>query len=219
MDAHSGIEIIKLTLDIKYLERSSIQLHASSIRTRPFTLAFLLKLFSMAPRSFLLASVASACLFGLSAAEPIPVIPDRVQLQPRGTTCTPQAGGSPSVDDVPAIQSAIKACPSGTIVIPSGKTYHINSQLSFSGCSGCTLQLNGELSVSTDFTYWDAKGQIIHIQNINGATITGSGTINGNGQASCTYCEAFTRPMILFLQGNLKSNLNFRGSHHHKPLL
>lgn len=136
-----------------------------------------------------LRSAAAAYLIGLTTAEPIPAIPDGVRLSPRASTCTPQAGGSSTVDDVPAIQSAIKACPSGIIVIPSGKTYHINSQLSFAGCSGCTLQLNGELSASTDFDYWNAKGEIIHLQNINGATITGSGTINGNGQASCMSYE------------------------------
>ncbi|KAI8663169.1 putative endo-xylogalacturonan hydrolase A [Fusarium keratoplasticum] len=166
----------------------------------------------MAPKSFLLVSVAIACLFSLATAEPIPVIPDRVQLQPRGTTCTPQTGGSPSVDDVPAIQSAINACPSGTIVIPSGQTYHINSQLSFSGCSGCTLQLNGELSVSTDFTYWDGKGQIIHIQNINGATITGSGTINGNGQASWDHIittPSYKRPYLIRVDGS--TNIKMSG--------
>jgi hypothetical protein len=41
VDAHSSIEIMKSTLDIKYLERSSIPLHASSIRTRPSALRFL----------------------------------------------------------------------------------------------------------------------------------------------------------------------------------
>jgi galacturan 1,4-alpha-galacturonidase len=95
------------------------------------------------------------------------------------------------VDDVPAIESAINACPSGTIVVPSGQTYYINSQLSFTGCSGCTLELLGELSVSTDFNYWDGKGEIIHLKSITGASITGSGTINGNGQASCM---SFERP-------------------------
>lgn len=138
----------------------------------------------MLTKLFVVSPVAAsfACL---TAAEPIPApIPDRVPLR-RASTCTPQAGGSSTVDDVPAIESAINACPSGTIVIPSGQTYYINSQLSFAGCSGCTFQLFGELSVSTDFNYWDGKGEIIHLNGITGATITGSGTINGNGQASC----------------------------------
>lgn len=131
-------------------------------------------------------SAFAASLASHAAAEPIPApIPDRVRLNPRASTCTPQAGGSPTVDDVPAIESAINACPSGTIVIPSGQTYYINSQLSFAGCSGCTFQIFGELSVSTDLNYWDGKGEIIHLNGISGATIAGSGTINGNGQASC----------------------------------
>ncbi|KNG91729.1 putative exopolygalacturonase precursor [Aspergillus nomiae NRRL 13137] len=54
--------------------------------------------------------------------------------------CTPTAGESPTVDDVPAIESAMAACPSGTIMIPPKTTYHINSELSFTKCAGCTLQ-------------------------------------------------------------------------------
>ncbi|PNH31132.1 hypothetical protein VD0004_g3734 [Verticillium dahliae] len=130
-------------------------------------------------------SVLLSSLNGLVFSEPVPLTPDRVALHPRATTCTPTAGGLSTVDDVPAIQSAIKSCASGTILIPAGQTYHINSQLSFAGCTGCTLQLDGVLSVSTDFNYWNGKSQVISLSKITGATITGSGTINGNGQASC----------------------------------
>ncbi|GAO13076.1 uncharacterized protein UV8b_03451 [Ustilaginoidea virens] len=104
-----------------------------------------------------------------------------------GKSCTPKAGGSPKVDDVPAIHAAIKACSSGTVVIPKGTTYHVNSQLSLAGCRGCTLQLDGTLQVSADVGYWNNKGRIIYISGVNGATITGSGTIDGNGQASWDY--------------------------------
>lgn len=130
----------------------------------------------------LLQAFAATCLISHAVAEPIP---NHVALNERASSCTPKAGGSATVDDTPAIESAIKACPSGNIVIPSGTTYHINSQLSFAGCTGCKFILNGELSVSTDFNYWNNKGEIIYLKNIHGATITGSGTINGNGQASC----------------------------------
>lgn len=131
-----------------------------------------------------LSTVLLAAFAVLVAAEPIP---DRTQLNPRASVCTPTAGGSSSIDDVPAIESAIKACPSGTIVIPSEETYYINSQLSFAGCTGCTFQLNGKLLVSADFTYWNGKGVIILLSGITGATITGSGTVDGNGQASCKF--------------------------------
>ncbi|KIN00066.1 glycoside hydrolase family 28 protein [Oidiodendron maius Zn] len=115
------------------------------------------------------------------------------------------AGSSPTVDDVPAIQSAIKSCSSGTIVIPSGKTYYINSQLSFAGCQGCHFQLNGQLFVSTDFNYWNNKGQIISISGINGATISGAGTINGNGQASWDYIvsnTSYKRPYLIRVENS-----------------
>ncbi|KAM0326698.1 hypothetical protein ACHAQA_006569 [Verticillium albo-atrum] len=145
-------------------------------------------------------SAAISALCGLAYSDPIPLVPDRVVLHPRATICTPAAGGSSTIDDVPAIQSAIQSCSSGTIVIPSGQTYHINSQLSFAGCSGCTLLLNGELSVSTNFDYWGGKSQVIAVSKISGATITGSGTINGNGQASWDYIitnTTYGRPKLL----------------------
>ncbi|KAH7141818.1 pectin lyase fold/virulence factor [Dactylonectria macrodidyma] len=146
-----------------------------------------------------LKSAAAAYLIGVIAAEPIPATPDRVRLNPWASTCTPQAGGSSTVDDVPAIQSAIEAYPSGIIVIPSGKT-------------GCTLGPNGELSASTNFDYWNAKGEIVYLQNINGATITGLGAINGNGQASWDYIVTNTthkRPYLICVDGS--TNIKMSG--------
>lgn len=139
--------------------------------------------------NILLKAFAAACLITQAATEPIS---NHVTLNERASSCTPTAGGSSTVDDVPAIEAAIKACPSGTIVIPSGTTYHINSQLSFTGCVGCRFVLDGELSVSTDFSYWNGKGAVIYLKSIQGATITGSGTINGNGQASCKFSKPFS---------------------------
>lgn len=161
--------------------------HIVMIPTKQFNSKYFHQLY-IPLKMILLKSAVVACLTALAIGEPIADDPDSVKIAP---TCIPTSGGPSSVDDVTAIQSAIKACPSGNIVIPKGKTYHINSQLSFAGCSGCTLQVDGELSVSTDFTYWNGKGQIIHLQNLNGATITGSGTINGNGQASCKLSISF----------------------------
>jgi len=101
-----------------------------------------------------LATVTSALLAGAVSALP----PTRVV--ERASTCTPKAGGSGSVDDVPAIQSAIAACPSGTIVIPPSTTYYVNSVFSFKGCSGCTLQVEGLLKVASNTDYWNGKDAI-----------------------------------------------------------
>jgi galacturan 1,4-alpha-galacturonidase len=98
----------------------------------------------------LLASVASAA----TLPPPTRVIAERA------STCTPKAGGSSSIDDVPAIQSAIAACPSGTIVIPASTTYYVNSVFSFKGCAGCTLQVEGLLKVASDTDYWNGKQAI-----------------------------------------------------------
>ncbi|ORY58835.1 glycoside hydrolase family 28 protein [Pseudomassariella vexata] len=134
-------------------------------------------------------------------------------------TCTPASGTN---DDAPAIAAAFSSCFSGTIVIPAGKTYNIGSVLSWTGCAGCTLQLDGTLNVSTNLTYWNGKSEIFSIANINGATIyssTGTGVIEGNGQASWDYIvdgdTSYDRPNLIRVDGttNLKMyNLEIRNS-------
>lgn len=143
--------------------------------------------------------------------------PSRVA--PRAAACTPKAGGGSSVDDVPAIQSAIAACPSGTIVIPAGTTYYVNSVLSLAGCKGCTLQVEGLMKASSDTTYWNGKTAIVLAQNIDGLTVTstsGSGVFDGNGQASWDKFasdSSYRRPTLFYVTGskNVKvSNLSFK---------
>jgi hypothetical protein len=107
-------------------------------------------------------------------------------LNARASTCTPKAGGSSTVDDVPAITSAIASCGNGgTIVIPAGSTYYLNSVLDFAGCTGCDFQVEGLLKFSSSTSYWEGRTAMINVKNINGLKIrslTGSGVIDGNGQ-------------------------------------
>ncbi|KAK7732519.1 hypothetical protein SLS53_008404 [Cytospora paraplurivora] len=138
---------------------------------------------------------------------------------PRASTCTPTAGGSSSIDDTPAIESAIADCPSGTIVIPASTTYYVNSELSFDGCSGCTFQVEGLLKASDDTDYWGGKRAIFLAKDIDGLTVTsttGSGVFDGNGQASYDYFyknSSYARPTLFYIDGssNVKiSNLKFK---------
>ena len=122
-----------------------------------------------------------------------------------GCTVTPTSGAT---DDTPAIQAAIKACPSGTVVLPEGSVYTIGSQLTFTGCKGCTVQLDGTLNVTVDFDYWNNKGEIIHVDDIDGATLyskSGTGLIDGNGQASWDYIvdgdTSYKRPNLFRCDG------------------
>lgn len=158
---------------------------------------------------FTLLTVAGVALVGAS--------PSRVA--PRAATCTPKAGGSSSTDDVPAIQSAIAACPSATIVIPAGTTYYVNSVLSLAGCKGCTLQVEGLVKASSDTGYWNGKTAIVLAQNIDGLTVTsttGSGVFDGAGQASWDKFatdSSYDRPTLFYITGskNVKmSNLSFK---------
>lgn len=162
----------------------------------------------------LLATGASAVIATASTKE----APDRVT-DASSSTCTPTAGGSSSTDDVAAIESAIADCPSGTIVIPAGTTYYVNSELNFDGCSSCTLQVEGTLVASDDTDYWEGKTAIFYAKDIDGITVTsetGSGVIDGNGQAAWDLFasdSSYQRPTLFYVDGSSNvgiSNLVFK---------
>ncbi|KAL3435976.1 pectin lyase fold/virulence factor [Aspergillus tetrazonus] len=140
-------------------------------------------------------------LFGASWAAPSRTLQARA-------VCTPTAGGSSSIDDVPAIVKSISACgDGGTIVFPEGSTYYLNSVLDLAGCSGCELQVEGLLKFASDTDYWNGRTAMINVKNINGLTIrslTGSGVIDGNGQnAYDRFAEdsSYDRPTLLYITG------------------
>ena len=124
----------------------------------------------------------SLLLLGAVCASPSPV-----KAVPRAI-CTPTASGSSSLDDTPAIAAAIESCGSGgTILIPRGTTYYLNTALSFAGCSNCDFQLEGLLKFTSSTSYWNGKRAMILLDSITGAkirSITGAGVIDGNGQDS-----------------------------------
>lgn len=130
-----------------------------------------------------------------------------VEATSSGPTCTPAAGGSSTTDDVPAIASAIAACPSGTILLPSGTQYYLNTALSLDDCAGCTLALEGTLTASDDLDYWADQGAMITISGVAGASFvstTGGGVFDGNGQAAWDAFAAdssLSRPTMLLVAG------------------
>lgn len=186
------------TLKLK-LDRDHLSLLTTMIILRWLTIAFL---------------AASASASALPAKEP----PTKVI--GRASTCTPKAGGSSSIDDVPALQSAIAACPSGTIYIPASTTYYVNSVFSLAGCSGCTFQLEGTLKLASDTDYWNGKSAQIEVDDITGLKLyssTGSGLIDGNGQdAYDRFAEdsSYDRPTLLAITGTSNNivvqNLKFK---------
>ncbi|GLI80827.1 hypothetical protein PoHVEF18_009186 [Penicillium ochrochloron] len=143
----------------------------------------------------------AALPLALALPDPSPI------LNARASTCTPVAGGSSSIDDVPAITSAIASCSSGTIVIPSGSTYYLNSVLDFAGCSGCDFQVEGLLKFASSTSYWGGKTAMINVKNINGLKIrslTGKGVIDGNGQDAWDLFasdSSYARPTLLYITG------------------
>ncbi|KFZ04011.1 hypothetical protein V502_10482 [Pseudogymnoascus sp. VKM F-4520 (FW-2644)] len=157
---------------------------------------------------------------GISAAPVEDAIPDRVSLAKRAT-CTPASLGDTQQDDIPAIIAAIKSCGNGgTIVIPAGKTYSLRTMLDFTGCVNCDFQLEGTLKSSTDTTYWSTQPAIIYFNKITGVkfrSLTGTGVIDGNGQAAYDRWAtgSFARPTVIYVVGG--STLTFTGFAIHNP--
>lgn len=99
-------------------------------------------------------------------------------------TCTVTGAQNAGTDDVPAIEAAIASCPTGTIVLSAGITYALRSTLDLSGCSGCTIAIEGTLKLSDDLDYWEGKQAAILVNGVTDATITSqtsTGLVDGNG--------------------------------------
>lgn len=100
-------------------------------------------------------------------------------------TCTPTSFGEAGVDDVPSIAQAIETCGNGGIIhIPAGITFQLGTPLSFAGCKGCEMQIEGTLKLTDNLPGWDGVKSVITLNDITGATIhsvTGTGLLDGNG--------------------------------------
>ncbi|GIC92916.1 putative extracellular exo-polygalacturonase [Aspergillus udagawae] len=167
-------------------------------------------------------NLALLSLLSLCSAAPSQVerSPDAV-IQPRAV-CTPTAGGSSSIDDVPAITKAISSCgKGGTIVFPAGSTYYLNSVLDLAGCSNCDIQVEGLLKFSGSTDYWGGKTAMINVNKINGLklrSLTGSGVIDGNGQNAYDLFasdSSYKRPTLLYITGG--SNIEVSGLRQKNP--
>lgn len=136
--------------------------------------------------------------------------------------CTPASAGNSGTDDVPAIESTIASCGNGgTIVIPAGTTYAIKSTLSFAGCNKCDFQIEGTLKASDDLAYWEGKTAIFLMSSITNAkihSVTGTGLVDGNGQAAYDYFasnSSYARPTLWYITGSTGisiSNLKFKNA-------
>lgn len=137
----------------------------------------------------------------------------------RRATCTPTSAGNEATDDTPAITEALASCGNGGIIlIPAGKTYSIRTTLSFAGCKNCDFQIEGTLKASDDLDYWEGKRSIFQIESITGAKIhslTGTGSIDGNGQAAYDRFatdSSYARPTLMYISKSTRitvDNLDF----------
>ncbi|KAF2739816.1 pectin lyase-like protein [Polyplosphaeria fusca] len=124
----------------------------------------------------------------LGASSPQPSVP---------CTITVQSKGYEVYDDAPAINSAIRNCRSGTILLPEGQNFSIRSVVDFSPCLGCDIQLEGTLLMSDDWTAWVDKMAYIYSRGTRGLSIrslTGKGVINGHAKGWYQRYHSFTVP-------------------------
>ncbi|PSN70784.1 pectin lyase-like protein [Corynespora cassiicola Philippines] len=162
----------------------------------------------LGPRFFPYIAILSLALAGISISAPSPALiaPDKVA---KRATCTPTSAGSASIDDVPSIKSALSQCGNGgTIVLPAGTTYMLNSQLDLSACHNCDIQLEGRLKASPDVDFWNNKRWMIQFNGAQGArfrSLTGTGEIDGNGQTAYDRFAADTslkRPALFVISNS-----------------
>ncbi|KAH6612999.1 putative extracellular exo-polygalacturonase [Boeremia exigua] len=154
-----------------------------------------------------------------SSASPVRVVPEKLV---RRAACIPSSGASTSFDDVPSIRQAITLCGNGgTIVLPTDRTYTLKSQLDFAGCVNCDFQIEGSLKASDDLAYWNGKRYMIQLNGVKGAKIrslTGTGQIDGNGQAAWDWFATDTtlkRPALLVISASTDvtvSGLRFKNA-------
>jgi polygalacturonase len=99
--------------------------------------------------------------------------------------CNVASGGSPDIDDAPAIRQAFEACGrDGHVYFSPGVTYHINSPLDIRGLSNVDIDLHGTLLWSEDIDYWLANSLEVGYQNQSTAFILGGDNVRLNGHNS-----------------------------------
>lgn len=163
----------------------------------------------MLPQLLFLASLVSFLVQGVTST---PTLVDHSiadTTRKRAATCTPKSAGSASKDDVPAIVSALQECGNGgVIVLPKDVTYMIRSKLSFAGCTGCEIRLDGRLKLSDDYTYWNNSRIQIEVGGVKGIKFhspLGTGEIDGNGQSAWDrfgQYEDLKRPVLFAVEGS-----------------
>ncbi|KAF8323908.1 putative extracellular exo-polygalacturonase [Clavulina sp. PMI_390] len=124
-------------------------------------------------------------------------------------TCVVTGAQNAGTDDVPAITAALASCGNGGIIqISAGVTYAIRSVLDFSSCKSCDFQIEGTMKVSDDLTYWEGRRAIFYVNGVTGMTmrsVTGTGVVDGNGQAAWTEFAAnssYARPTLMYVTGS-----------------
>jgi polygalacturonase len=102
------------------------------------------------------------------------------------------ATGDGKTDDAQAIQKAINSCSEaggGVVLIPAGQTFltgpfDLKSNIELRVATGATLLANPDENVYTKSAFRDNQGEgtiWIGGDNVQNVTLTGSGTIDGNG--------------------------------------
>jgi len=130
------------------------------------------------------------------------------------------AVGDGKTNDTAAIQKTIDTCASaggGTVSFPGTYTYLI-AAIHFSGSKiNLDIATGATLLVSNDKAKWPGTLDVITAKNYNSLTITGGGTIDGQGASWWPTPDDF-RPRILYWSGTsngLVSNINIKNCPNH----
>jgi polygalacturonase len=129
------------------------------------------------------------------------------------------AAGNATTLDTAAIQSAINACPvggyvwlhsgtyfSGTISLKSNMTLFIDPTATLLGSVSASDYPTQTPPLSNSQTS-NCQRALVYAQSCTNLTITGGGTINGNGRSNFTSGVEATRPIAIWLAASSQVNL------------
>ncbi|KAF2017805.1 glycoside hydrolase family 28 protein [Aaosphaeria arxii CBS 175.79] len=86
--------------------------------------------------------------------------------------CNVESFHDPLIDDGPAITDALEKCGgSGSVVFPANQTFTLRSPVDLSACRACAIRIDGRITVSPDWDYWEKQFAVFLISNASAMVV------------------------------------------------
>jgi hypothetical protein len=131
--------------------------------------------------------------------------------------CTVKSLDNPLLDDVPAITEALNQCgDTGRVLFPAKQTFNIRSPVDLGPCRICDFQIDGVLSVSSDWSFWTKQTAVFKISKSSNVVIHSNGhtgTIDANNYGWTGDGDLPKRVPVLFSINQGSSQIYIRDLH------